>query len=103
MGPKLEIMAENIQDQIHSLQQNVSRLVRSYQQLKQENEKSKMLLQQAKERQAKQEELNQRLTQRLHILQTSAEKLQGEDRKEFEKTIDRYIKAVDQCLNLMNP
>ena len=42
------------------------------------------------------------LQQNVHILKASAGELEGLEKKEFEKNINGYIKAIDKCIGLLN-
>lgn len=42
------------------------------------------------------------MEQQLNILKSSAGRLEGEEKKAFEKTINQYIKTIDKCMTLLN-
>ncbi len=42
------------------------------------------------------------LEQQQHILKSAAGKMSEPDRKEFEQVINKYIREIDKCINLLN-
>ena len=53
-----------------------------------------------------QQELNERkiktLEEKQHILKAAAGKMNDPDKKEFEQTINKYIREVDKCIGLLS-
>lgn len=47
-------------------------------------------------------ERTEQLEEQVHILKTSAGKLEGKERADFEKGISRYIRYIDKCIALLN-
>lgn len=95
-------MPEKIDERLHSLQQELQNLLKHYALLQKENSQLKEKLQTAEEQNEHWLDNARLLQQRVHILQASATNMEKADKKEFEKTINRYIKAIDQCLNILN-
>lgn len=42
------------------------------------------------------------LEQQQHILRSAAGKMNEADRKAFEQVINKYIREIDKCINLLN-
>ena len=42
------------------------------------------------------------LEQQQHILKAAAGKMNEPDKKEFEQVINKYVKEIDKCINLLN-
>ena len=42
------------------------------------------------------------LQQQVHILKASTGKLEGEEKKDFEKTINQYIRSIEKCMAILN-
>ncbi len=42
------------------------------------------------------------LDQQINILKASAGKLEGNDKKNFEKHINGYIKSIERCIGMLN-
>ena len=42
------------------------------------------------------------LEQQQHILKAAAGKMNDPDKKEFELVINKYIREIDKCINLLN-
>lgn len=42
------------------------------------------------------------LEQQKHILKAAAGKMDDPDKKEFEQVINKYIREIDKCINLLN-
>jgi len=42
------------------------------------------------------------LEQQQHILKAAAGKMEEPDKKEFEQVLNKYIREIDKCINLLN-
>lgn len=95
-------MAENIEIHIKNLQSKLQLLLKKHALLQKENEqlekenvnmnlKVKML-----------HEKNSHLEMQLNILKTSAGKLEGKEKSDFEKNINSYIRTLDKCISVLN-
>lgn len=99
---KYEKMPDTIDEHIRSLQHELQNLLKSHAALRKENGRLKQQLKVAEEQNSHWLDNARLLQQKIHIMQATAGKMEGEDKKEFEKTINRYIKTIDQCLNVLN-
>ncbi|MEP7143676.1 MAG: hypothetical protein ABI707_12430 [Ferruginibacter sp.] len=93
----MSILEENIKRINNKLQQ----LLMQYQLLQKENEQLKTAISELKV--LRQNDLLSiaRLEQQAGILKSAAGKMNETDKKLFVKTIDQYIKEIDQCIGLL--
>ncbi|MEO7834497.1 MAG: hypothetical protein ABIR50_04195 [Ginsengibacter sp.] len=47
-------------------------------------------------------EKTEQLQQQVNILKTSAGQMDGKEKIDFEKSINRYIRSIDKCINILN-
>lgn len=95
-------MPENIETHIKNIENKLQIFLKNYAALKKEN----MIL--AKENQTlkltekKLTEKNELLEMQNKILKASAGTLEGDEKKEFEKRINQYIKSIEKCMATLN-
>lgn len=95
-------MPESLDIHIKNVQAKLQLLLKQYAVLEKENNR---LL---KENEA--HKLNEKnfvdhinlLDQQVHILKASFGKLEGTEKKNFEKSINGYIRSIDKCIGLLN-
>jgi hypothetical protein len=95
-------MPESIDFHINNIQTKLQLLLKKYALLEKENGK---LLKENETYQAnekKQLEQISLLDQQINILKASAGKLEGTDKKNFEKNINGYIKSIEKCIGMLN-
>jgi hypothetical protein len=95
MPDSIDLHIKNIQAKLQLLLKNHALLIKENNQLKKENENY-----QAKEKAMT--EKTEQLQQQINILKTSAGQMEGKEKMEFEKIINRYIRTIDKCINLLN-
>jgi hypothetical protein len=95
-------MPENIEAHIKNLYSKQQLLLKKYalmqkenQQLEKENVDMNLKLKSLHEK-------NAQLEMQLNILKTSAGKLEGKERADFEKSINGYIRTLDKCISILN-
>ena len=95
-------MPDTIDNHIENIQLKVNLLIKNYQaliveskHLRNENEKLKSSHGELKDAVAILEQQNQ-------ILKASTGKLEGEEKQDFEKVINQYIKSIDKCMAMLN-
>ena len=95
-------MAENLEMHIKNLFSKQQLLLKKYallqkenQQLEKENVDMNLKLKSLHEK-------NTQLEMQLNILKTSAGKLEGKERMDFEKSINSYIRTLDKCISTLN-
>jgi len=95
-------MPENIDAHLKTLHSKLQLLLKKHALLLKENEQLK------KENgmhQIREEGLNKEVEQlqlQVNILKTSAGKLEGKEKSDFEKSINHYIRSIDKCITMLN-
>lgn len=95
-------MPDNIDIYIKSLHSKLQLLLKKHALISKENEQLKK---ENQNYQLKEEELMEnrdQLQQQVNILKTSAGQLEGKEKIEFEKSINRYIRSIDKCITMLN-
>ncbi len=92
----------NIIAQIETIQQKLQQLLQRQQLLQKENEALKKELLSVAEKEKLQVQQIAELQQKLHAAQVGANSWNAEDRKAFQKKIDRYLKEIDHCLQQLH-
>jgi seryl-tRNA synthetase len=87
---------------IKRIQEKLERLLKQYNDLQKENN----LLKKEIERSSRQATVNQQtietLKQQVEVLKISSGNWDENDKKEFEKRINHYIKEIDKCIALLS-
>jgi phage tail tube protein FII len=87
---------------IKRIQEKLERLLKQYNDLQKENN----LLKKEIERSSRQATINQQtietLKQQVEVLKISSGNWDENDKKEFEKRINHYIKEIDKCIALLS-
>lgn len=87
---------------IKRIHEKLERLLKQYNDLQKENN----LLKKEIERSARQATINQQtietLKQQVEVLKISSGNWDENDKKEFEKRINHYIKEIDKCIALLS-
>jgi uncharacterized protein (DUF3084 family) len=95
MPDSIEVHIKNIQSKLQLLLKKHALLSKENYQLKKENEnfqsKEKALI-----------EKTEQLQMQVNFLKTSAGQMEGKDKIDFEKSINRYIRSIDKCINMLN-
>jgi transcriptional regulator NrdR family protein len=89
-------------EHISRIQEKLQQLVRQHQLLAKENEKlQKELDLSLQKEKIKQEQVDQ-LVQQVAILKAAKTTLNDEDKKDFEKRINQYLRDIDKCITLLS-
>lgn len=95
MPENIELHIKNIHERLQLLLKKHALLLKENNLLTKENQvyqsDKKMLL-----------EKNEQLQQQVNILKTSAGRLEGKEKADFEKSINRYIRSIDKCIATLN-
>ena len=95
MPENIELHIKNIHERLQLLLKKHALLLKENNLLTKENQvyqsDKKMLL-----------EKNEQLQQQVNILKTSAGRLEGKEKADFEKSINRYIRSIDKCITTLN-
>ena len=94
----MSALEENIKRVNNKLQQ----LLRQYQLLQKENEQLKATVLELKDNRERDLGRIVELEQQAGILKSAAGKMNESDKKSFQKTIDQYIREIDNCIGLLS-
>ncbi|MEP7108500.1 MAG: hypothetical protein ABI760_10970 [Ferruginibacter sp.] len=94
----MSVLEENIRRINNKLQQ----LLKQYQLLKKENEQLSTMVKELKIRRENDLQRFTQLEQQIGVLKSAAGQMSEKDKKEFEKTIDQYIREIDKCIGLLS-
>jgi CHASE3 domain sensor protein len=87
---------------IKRLNEKLQQLLKRFQQLQKDNERQSKRIALLEEEKAKNAEQVMQLQQQVTILKAATGQLSEPDKKEFEKTISRYIREIDKCISLLS-
>ena len=95
MPDNIELHIKNLHEKLQLLLKKHALLLKENNQLKKQNESyqsnEKILI-----------EKSEQLQQQVNILKTSAGQLEGKEKADFEKSINRYIRSIDKCIAILN-
>lgn len=91
-------MPDMLDDHIIRIGKKFQILLSRYTDLKKKSTKMEMENQGLKTNKIEMEERIAQLEQQVAILKVSADKLEGEERKKFEKNINTFIKTIDNAI-----
>jgi len=95
-------MPDNIDLHIKSLHSKLQLLLKKHALLQKENEQLKK---ENGKYQTREKELTgerEQLEMQVNILKTSAGKMEGKEKADFEKSINQYIRSIDKCISMLN-
>ena len=95
MPDNIDVHIKNLHSKLQLLLKKHAMLIKENEQLKKENGKH----------QTREKELNEeseQLRMQVAILKTSAGKLEGKEKSDFEKNINQYIRSIDKCITMLN-
>ena len=86
---------------IKRIQEKVERLLKQYTELQKENLQLKKELDKSSRQTSHHQETIDALRQQVEVLKISAGSWDANDKKEFEKRINHYIKEIDKCIAML--
>jgi len=90
-----------VEEHIARINSKVQDLLKKHAQLTKEFEQQQKTIQRLEqENELKDAKINL-LEQQQHILKAAAGKMEEPDKKEFEQVINKYIREIDKCINLL--
>lgn len=95
-------MPDNIDTHIKSLQSKLQLLLKKHALLSKANDQLKKENQNYQSREKELIERRVQLEQQVNILKTSAGQLEGNEKINFEKSINSYIRSIDKCITMLN-
>lgn len=93
---------EAVTENIGRIQAKLQELVKKHAAALKEIGQQQKIIATLKEQQSLQEKKIKTLEEQQHILRSSAGNLGEKDRKEFEQVINRYVKEIDKCIDLLS-
>ena len=94
-------MPESIEFHIKNLQSKLQQLLKKHVALQKEAERKQQAYAAVLEDKIKLERSEEMLRQQVGILKASAGQMEGDEKKEFAKVIDQYIRSIDKCINIL--
>jgi len=87
---------------IKSIQEKLQRLLKQYSELEKENAQLKRELEKSTKQEFQHQQTIDILKQQVEVLKISSGTWDENDKKEFEKRINHYIKEIDKCIALLS-
>lgn len=92
----------DLQVNIKRINDKLQKLLKQYQQLKKDNERQSILINQLTKDKEWHTSTITALQQQVGILKASTGQMNLSDKKTFEKNINQYIKEIDKCIELLS-
>ena len=90
------------EEHLKRIQDKVQQLLKQHITLQKENQSLKDELDSIKKETSQFRENSETLKQQVEILKYSNGEMGGEDKKQFEKRINTYIKEIDRCITMLS-
>jgi len=87
---------------IKRIQEKLQRLLKQYNELEKENSQLKKELEKSTKQASQHQQTVDILKQQVEVLKISSGTWDDNDKKEFEKRINHYIKEIDKCITLLS-
>jgi len=87
---------------IKRIQEKLQRLLKQYNDLQKENIQLKKELEKSSGQSSQHQQTIETLKQQIEVLKISSGNWDENDKKEFEKRINHYIKEIDKCIALLS-
>lgn len=91
-----------LEGKIKDIQTKLQQVLKKYAALEKENQRLEKELNKNNEQFVQQQQLIDTLKQQMEITKISAGSWNSQDKKEFEKRINSYIKEIDRCITLLS-
>ena len=95
-------MSQALEDKITQIQEKLQRLIKQHTALSKENQSLRLALAEAKEQSAQAQQTAEALRHQLDARKYSQALMDPEERKNFEKKLNGYIKEIDKCIALLS-
>ena len=93
---------KQVEEHISRINSKLQELLKKYASLVKESGQQQKIIQKLEQENELRESKIQMLEQQQHILKAAAGKMDEPDKKEFEQVINKYIREIDKCINLLN-
>jgi len=87
---------------IKRIQEKLQQLIKQHQELQKENSQLKKELERSAKQSSNHQQTIETLRQQVEVLKISSGNWDEQDKKEFEKRINHYIKEIDKCIALFS-
>jgi phage tail tube protein FII len=87
---------------IKRIQQKLQQLLKQYGELQKENIVLKKEVERSTQQTSQHQQTIETLKQQVEVLKISSGNWDENDKKEFEKRINHYIKEIDKCISLLS-
>jgi hypothetical protein len=87
---------------IKRIQQKLQQLLKQHSELQKENIVLKKELEKSTQQTSQHQQTIETLKQQVEVLKISSGNWDENDKKEFEKRINHYIKEIDKCISLLS-
>jgi hypothetical protein len=95
-------MAENIQQHLERLKSKMLQLQKTHLAIRKENEMLKAKVAASQEEGAQMQDRIRILQEQQFILKASSGKMGELDKKQFEQSINKYLREIDKCITLLS-
>lgn len=92
---------QQVQEHITRVNSKLQDLLRKHYALLKQTEQQAALVKKLEQEHVLQEEKIAALEQQQLILKSAAGQIAGADKKEFEQLVNKYIREIDKCINLL--
>lgn len=93
---------KNVEDQISDINKKLQQLVKKYAALQKENSMMSNELNEYRNKEKAQNDRLNLLEMQTSILKASAGNMSNEEKRNFEKEINQYIKYLEKCMTMLN-
>ena len=87
---------------IKRIQEKLQQLIKQHYELQKENSQLKKELERSAKQSSNHQQTIETLKQQVEVLKISSGNWDEQDKKEFEKRINHYIKEIDKCIALFS-
>ena len=87
---------------IKRIQEKLQQLIKQHHELQKENSQLKKELERSAKQSSNHQQTIETLRQQVEVLKISSGNWDEQDKKEFEKRINHYIKEIDKCIALFS-
>ena len=87
---------------IKRIQEKLQQLIKQHNELQKENSQLKKELERSAKQSSNHQQTIETLRQQVEVLKISSGNWDEQDKKEFEKRINHYIKEIDKCIALFS-
>jgi phage I-like protein len=91
-----------VDQQFTIINEKLQQLLKQYSRLQKENERLRVELSEAKQKESLSIQKLEEMQQQITILKVASGELNEKDKKDFEKKINQYIREVDKCISFLS-